>query len=303
MVQSKQELRDLLASADAQPRSSLGQHFLIDQNLIQLLVTEANLHPDDTVLEIGAGTGSLTESLAARAGTVVAVEIDVRLAKIARRQLANFPNVQLLCQDALFESKLDLGLTMKLTDSLARLGGRLLLVANLPYNLASPVLIECICGELPFEQMYFTVQKEVGQRIMSPPRKKTYGLMSILFQGTGRVRRLRKLPPSVFWPEPEVDSMMMAWSRATEHTAQGDLQAGQLPLTIAELSNLREVAKVLFRHRRKKIGTSIELKQESPLTLTSLKRALARSGIDTNLRAEQLTVQQFVCLAEVLCDS
>ena len=297
----------MLASADAQPRTSLGQHFLIDMNLMQLLVKEVNLDGNDTVLEVGTGTGSLTELLAEQAGSVISVEIDPRLAKIARSQLSRFSNVQVLCQDALFESRLDLGLAMKLTESLAKLGGRLSLVANLPYNLASPLLLECICGELPFEQMYFTVQKEVGERILSVPRKKTYGIMSIIFQGAGRVKRIRKLPPSVFWPEPEVDSMMMAWLRTTERNADAPHESGQVgstvPLTTVELLNLREAAKVLLRHRRKKISTSIELKQDSPLTLNNLKRALEAADIDVNLRGEQLTVAQFIKLARALSPS
>ncbi len=294
----------MLDSADAKPRSSLGQHFLIDMNLMHLLVKEAHLEGSDTVLEVGTGTGSLTELLGEQAGTVVSVEIDQRLAKIARSQLSRFSNVQVLCQDALVESKLNLGLAMKITESLAKLGGRLLLVANLPYNLASPVLLECICGELPFEQMYFTVQKEVGERIMSVPRKKTYGIMSIVFQGAGRARRLRKLAPPVFWPEPEVESMMMGWVRTTERNAEDPHESGQvgsaIPLSTAELFNLREAAKVLLRHRRKKIGTSIKLKQDSPLTLNNLRRALGARRIDTNLRGEQLTVEEFIDLAQTL---
>ena len=304
MVQSKQELRDLLAQAQIKLRPRLGQNFLIDLNLLRLLVGRAQLRPDDTVLEIGAGTGSLTELLAESCGAVLAVEIDRRIAKIARQRLAAFDNVELLCQSALQESKLDMGLTLKLTEHLARLGGRLLLVANLPYNLASPVLIECICGELPFAQLYFTVQREVADRILSRPARKSYGLLSIVFQAAGRAKRIRNVPASAFWPQPRVDSTMIAWLRTTDDSAAAASTRGTIgatePIAIDDLLTVREVAKVLLHYRRKKISSCIALKQDSPLTVTDLKRALAATGIDANLRAEQLSVEQYTALARAV---
>ncbi len=304
MVQSKQELRDLLERAGIEPRPNLGQNFLIDQNLMQLLVEKVKLQPDDTVLEVGAATGSLTELLAERAGAVVAVEIDRRLMKIAKQKLIGQDNVDLLCCNALFEGKLDMSVALKLTQHLGRLGGRLLLVANLPYNLASRLLIECICGELPFTGLYFTVQHEVAQRILSPAGSKSYGLMSIVFQASGRVKRLRKLSPDVFWPQPGVDSAMLAWARASENELDALFGKGavgsNLPMTIDDLITTREVAKVLLHYRRKKISSCIKLKQDSPLRITDLNRALYVAKIDANLRGEQLSVEQYVALARAI---
>ncbi len=304
MVQSKQELCDLLDRARIELRPNLGQNFLIDQNLMHLLVDRANLQPDDTVLEVGAATGSLTELLAEQAGAVVAVEIDRRLMEIARQKLSGRDNVTLLCRDALFESKLNMTVVLKLTQHLGRLGGRLLLVANLPYRLAGRLLMDCICGELPFTHLYFTVQREVADRILAPPGTKTYGLMSIVFQASGRVKRLRKLPPSVFWPQPQVDSTMLAWARASENTptvlsAKGTM-GSNLPLAIDDLITLVEVAKVLLHYRRKKISSCIALKQESPLRITDLNQALAVTDIDPNLRGEQLSPEQYIALAQAL---
>ena len=304
MVQSKQELCNLLDSAGITPRANLGQNFLIDQNLMQLLVANAKVQPDDTVLEVGAATGSLTELLAEQSGAVVAVEIDRRLMKIAKQRLSVRDNVDLLRCDALFGSKLDMNMALKLTDHLARLGGRLLLVANLPYSIASRLLIECICGELPFTELFFTVQHEVGQRIVAAPRSKNYGLMSIVFQASGRVKRLRKLPPSVFWPEPDVDSAMLSWTRTNETSPATPSSPGavgaSVPLTIDDLNTTREVAKVLLGYRRKKISSCISLKQNSPLRITDLNRALDLVQIDPNLRGEQLSVEQYVALARAI---
>ena len=304
MVQSKQELRDLLDRARIELRPNLGQNFLIDQNLMHLLVNRANLQPDDTVLEVGAATGSLTELLSEQSGAVVAVEIDRRLMEIAKQKLSGRDNVDLLCRDALFESKLDMTVVLRLTDNLARLGGRLLLVANLPYKLASRLLMECICGELPFSQLYFTVQREVAERILARPGTKSYGLLSVVFQASGRAKRLRKLPPSVFWPKPEVDSAMLAWARASENTPtvlSGRTTVGSsVPLAIDDLITLKEVVKVLLHYRRKKISSCIALKQESPLRITDLNRALAITDIDPNLRGEQLSPEQYVALAQAV---
>ena len=304
MVQSKQELRDLLERAGLQPRPNLGQNFLIDQNLMHLLVKKAQLQPNDTVLEVGAATGSLTELLAEQAGAVVAVEIDRQLFKIAKQRLSDLKNVDLLRCDALFESKLDMSVVIKLTQHLGHLGGRLLLVANLPYSIASCLLIECICGELPFTQLFFTVQHEVAQRIVARPGSNTFGLMSIVFQAAGQVKHLRKLPPSVFWPQPEIDSAMLAWTRANENaptslSGQGTV-GSNIPLTIDDLNTTREIAKVLLHHRRKKISSCIALKQDSPLRITDLNRALDLTKIDPNLRGEQLSVEQYVALAQAV---
>ena len=304
MVQSKNELRDLLAQAQVNLRPRLGQNFLIDSNLMRLLVKTAELNPEDTVLEVGAGTGSLTEMLAQGCGAVVAVEVDRRLAEIAGRYLSAYSNVELICQNALQESKLSMDLTLQLTNNLARFGGRLLLVSNLPYNLASPLLIDCICGELPFTHLYFTVQREVADRILSPAGRKSYGLLSIIFQASGRVRRIRNIPPLAFWPSPKIDSTMLYWVRATEDTGHSpDSRKGigaTVPLPTEDLLTIREVAKVLLHYRRKKISSCIALKQDSPLTITDLNRALAVVDIDPNLRAEQLSVEQYIQLAQAV---
>ena len=304
MVQSKQELCQLLDAAKIELRHNLGQNFLIDQNLMHLLVDRADLQPDDTVLEVGAATGSLTELLAERCGAVVAVEIDRRLMEIARRRLSDRKNVDILCCNALFESKLDMTVTLKLTDNLGKLGGRLLLVANLPYNIASRLLIECICGELSFASLYFTVQKEVAQRILASPGSKNYGLMSIVFQTAGRVKRLRNLPASVFWPQPNINSTMLAWARASEHTdnvLSGKTAIGSnLPLAIDDLITVKEIARVFLQHRRKKISSCIALKQESPLRITDLNQALDLTDTDPNLRGEQLSPEKYVALAQAI---
>lgn len=304
MVQSKNELRDLLDQARIDPRPRLGQNFLIDGNLMNLLVQTAQLTPEDTILEVGAGTGSLTQLLATSSAAVVAVEVDHRLAEIAAQQLSSFSNVELLCHNALQDSRLSMDITLKLTANLARLGGRLLLVANLPYNIASPLLVDCICGELPFSELYFTVQREVADRILSTKGRRNYGLLSIIFRSSGRVQRIRNVTPLAFWPSPNVDSTMVSWIRATEDTlAAPDSRKGSgatAPLSTEDLLTVREVAKVLFHYRRKKISSAIALKQDSPLTITDLNRALAVTGIDPNLRAEQLTIDHYIALARAV---
>ena len=187
-MQTKNEIRQLLTSAGVAPNRRFGQHFLVDLNLMRLAVDAAGISEGDIVLEVGCGTGSLTSALAERAGRVVTVEIDPTLAQIARGQLAEARNVTLVQADALSsKGAFAPAVVAALTEPGKPPGGRLLLVANLPYDAASAVMINLVKGPLIADAMLVTVQKEVADRMAAGPSGKDYGSLSIFLGATGTV--------------------------------------------------------------------------------------------------------------------
>jgi len=213
-MQTKRQIAQLLAAAGVSPNRRLGQHFLVDLNLMRLLLDSAQPGPGDVVLEVGCGTGSLTEALAERAGAVVAVEIDRTLASIVASRLADRDNVELVTGDVL-SSKGALNPAVVEAVARARAGkaGRLLLVANLPYDVACPVIVHLVKGPPAADAMFVTVQKEVAERMTAAPGGRHYGSVSILLGATGSAHTLRTLGPGVFWPPPRVDSALVAFTR------------------------------------------------------------------------------------------
>ncbi len=198
--------------ARIEPQTRFGQNFLIDLNLVQLIAKTAELGPRDVVLEVGTGLGSLTTLLAQQAGHVVTVEIDRHLAAMARQEFEKFPNVTLLEQDAL-KSKSQLHPTVieTLQARVAAIGGgRLKLVANLPYNVATPILSNLLDIEPWPVCMVATIQRELAERITAAPRTKDYSALSIWMQAQCQTEIVRVMAPSVFWPRPKVESAILA---------------------------------------------------------------------------------------------
>jgi len=311
-MQTKQQIRQLLADAGVKPNKHLGQHFLIDLNLIRLLVDTAEIGGGDVVLEVGCGTGSLTEALAERAGAVISVEIDPTLAGIAARALERRPNVRLINADALANKNtihpqvveaLGQALTHAATagaehavagiqDPASSIEhpvsspGRLLLVANLPYQVASPLMINLITGPLAADAMYVTVQKEVADRMTAEAGTGDYGLLSVLLAATGRVRTLRTLKPSVFWPAPQVDSAMVAFIRDPQ-------RAGR----IGDMALFVDVLGLFLGHRRKMLKSAARLAQDRLAAIDDWPAVFDACGIDPNLRPDRLTPDEYVAVA------
>ena len=240
-MHTKQQIRQLLASAGAFPNKRLGQHFLIDLNLMRLLVDSANVDKNDIVLEVGCGTGSLTEALAEKAGMTIAVEHDRTLAEIAKSQLAETDNVEIINTDIL-ENKHTIGHNVTDALVLARrsCSGRILLVANLPYNVACPVILNLITGPTIVEAMYVTVQKEIAVRMSAGPGSGDYGTLSIFLGAAGDVKTIRTLKRTVFWPQPQVDSAMVAFVREEAKASR-----------IRNMELFAEIISLFMGHRRK----------------------------------------------------
>ncbi|MHC4404453.1 MAG: 16S rRNA (adenine(1518)-N(6)/adenine(1519)-N(6))-dimethyltransferase RsmA [Planctomycetota bacterium] len=277
--------------AGIRPRTRLGQNFLIDLNLQRLLLETANPGPRDVVLEVGTGTGSLTALLADRAAAVVTVEIDRHLLRLAGEQLHGLDNVTLLELDALKSKN---RLHPKLLDAIRRdldagPDRRLKLVANLPFNVATPILTNLLALDRPPRTMTVTIQKELADRICARPGTKDYGSLSIWVQCQCRVRLVRVMPPEAFWPRPKVHSAII-------HVRLVDSLRSRIP----DLAFFHEFVRAMFFHRRKFLRSELLSAFKKRLTKPEVDRILLATGIDGTCRAERLGVETMLALAEAV---
>jgi len=283
-MQTKQQIRELLDSAGVRPNKRFGQNFLIDLNLMRLLIDTANIQNNDVVLEVGSGTGSLTSGIAEKAGYCVSVEIDAVLANIAKGQLADKPNVGIIAADAL-KNKFEIEPVV--IDALNRAraihNGRLLLVANLPYIAATPLIINLVTGPIIADAMFVTIQKEVADRMTSQSGVKDYGILSILMAATGEVRHIRTLKPTVFWPQPQVNSAFISYVRDPEKIK-----------AVKSVEMLSRVAGALLQHRRKMLKSCCKLTADQLGEIKNWPEILNQLGIDPEIRPDNLTPEQFV---------
>ena len=252
------------------PKKALGQHFLVDRNLLGVTGRLADLKEDDVVLEVGPGLGVLTDYLASRVRHVHAVELDRSLEEPLRDALAPHQNVSLMFRDAL-------GLDVGVLDP-----GPNKLVANLPYNVATPIVVETVIGAPGLVRWCVMVQREVADRFFAVPSTKAYGAVSVLLRlATHRVG-FHPVPPTAFRPPPKVESAIVAFERI----------AGP------DLARVRPVVTGAFAHRRKTLANSLAL--AGVASRQDAVDALAAIGARADVRAEQLEPREFVALAEAL---
>ena len=266
MAQSKHEITSLLAQANTQPRHRFGQNFMIDQNLVRLVADAGNINTGDLVIEVGPGTGTLTEELLSRSADVLAVEIDRDLAALLRQRLGDKENFRLIEGDAL-SGKHDLHSDLEATLAQARQTNRAVkLIANLPYNIASPLVIELLIRGV--HTLAFTVQKEVADRLRASPGTDAYGALTVMAQLLSDVQVLRTLPPQAFWPPPKIESSLV---RLIRHDRLGQDAAG-----------FSRFLQSLFSARRKTLRKALELSG------IDADATLARTKLDPRQRAEEL---------------
>ncbi len=286
-MQTKRQIQELLLAAGVSPNRRLGQHFLVDLNLMTLLVDSAGIGPEDVVLEVGCGTGSLTQTLAPRARRVVTVELDRTLAGIAEAQLADAGNVRLIQGDVLSsKGTLSPAVVAALHEAAARTNGRLLLVSNLPYDVASAVMINLVQGPVMADSMTVTVQREVAERMTAPAGGKAYGTLSIFLGATSDVATVRVLKPSVFWPPPGVDSAIVRVVRDPDKIRR-----------IKSMESLRDVVSLFMGHRRKMLRACIKHAPEGLGDADRWAKVFEACGIDPSRRPEELDPRQYVDLA------
>jgi len=267
-------IKQMLAERGIKLTKSLGQNFLHDGNQLRRIVTAAELKSNDKVLEIGPGLGPLTELLLEGAGEVLAIEKDHRLIEILRQQFAGAEHLTLLRDDAL-----------DFVGSSQRDWSDWKLVANLPYSVASPMLVELAQANGCPERMVVTLQLEVAKRLMAKPGGKDYGVLTLLVQLRYEPLGWFKIPASCFFPAPEVDSACVTLIRRAA-----------LQLNQEAEETFRKVVKRAFSQRRKMMFKLLkEDWPESELTLV-----LERLSISHQARAETIGLQQFVELARRL---
>lgn len=263
----------LLKSRGIRPRRALGQHFLVSDHHLERIVQLAELEPQDAVLEVGAGTGQLTRRLAARAGAVVAVEVDGRLAEVLEEATRDCPGVRVVRADAL---QLDLA-------GLFPPGMRRKVVANLPYGIASPLLVRLL-EEVPnLERLVVTVQEEVARRLVARPGTAEYGLLTVLVRFHADARLALRIPPGAFVPAPKVWSAVVV---LTPRPRPGDVDYGLF----------RSLAKRAFGQRRKQLRRT----WAGLAAPSELEEAASRAGVDLSRRGETLAVDEFVAVARAL---
>lgn len=295
MNQSRQTasfLSKRLAAAGLRPVSRYGQNFLIDLNLVDLIARSAELRPADVVLEVGSGAGSLTSRLADQAGAVVSVEIDANLHRLASEEVGDRPNVQLIQGDALRnKNSLREDLMDHVRQAKQDLGpdSRFLLVANLPYNIATPIISNLLHQDPPPEAMIVTIQKELADRLIASPGSKAYGALSVWVQSLCQGEIVRTLPPTVFWPRPRV------------HSAVVRLDAiDQRRQAMPDLSYFHRTVRALFFHRRKLLRSVVVSAMKGQLDKAAVDRVLDRLGHAPTRRAEELSVHEIQQLVESL---
>lgn len=288
-MQTRQQIQQLLASAGLSPNKRRGQHFLIDLNLMRLLIDSADIRSSDVVLEVGCGTGSLTEELVRHAGAVVTVEVETTLVEITKRQLAKSGNVKFFNVDVL-ESKntIDGNVVEALISAQTLQPGRLLLVSNLPYSIASSVMANLVTGPVKADAMYVTVQKEIADRMMAGPGSKDYGTLSIVLTVTGDVKMIRTLKPSVFWPQPQVDSAMISFVRDVKKARR-----------IHNMEIFSELVNLFMQHRRKMLRACAKLATGKLAGVKSWPQVFQQCMIDPQNRPEQISPENYISIANL----
>ncbi len=287
-MQTLTEIRELLARAGLRPHKPLGQNFLIDQNLLRKVLELAELTGQEAVLEVGPGTGTLTEELVTRAKFVVAAEIDRGLAELLCERLGSVENVLVLGADALA------GKHAINPEVHGPLPTTIHLVSNLPYSIATPLLAQCLVdswrvlraredntGLRLFERMTFTVQSEMADRLAARPGTKQYGPVSVIVALLGRISLGPIAPAEAFWPRPNVASRIAR--------IDFDPEAAE---RLTDVDTLSTVLSLAFGHRRKQLAAMLR-RRDLPFQADRLASALADAGVEKTARAEEVEPERF----------
>lgn len=276
--------QQIMAKYDLKVKKSLGQNFLIDPNILRKIVGQAKLSKKSAAIEIGPGIGALTEHLAREAGKVLAFEIDQRLLPVLEDTLSPYDNISIVHADIL---KTDVQAAI---DSELAGYDDIVVVANLPYYVTTPIILKLLLEKLPIRGMVVMLQKEVAERITAKPGTKAYGSLSIAIQYYTQAEMALTVPKSVFLPQPNVDSAVIRMTKR------------EVPeVEVIDEDFFFSVTRGSFVQRRKTILNNLQVamplgKEKKELIL----KALEEAGVDPTRRGETLTIKEFGLLADKL---
>jgi 16S rRNA (adenine1518-N6/adenine1519-N6)-dimethyltransferase len=276
LISPRKQLREL----QIRPKKRLGQHFVVDPNILRKIVDCAGLETEDIIVEIGAGLGTLTAPLAARVQKVYALEVDQRLADVLRDQFPGSMQVEIIPEDAL---RYDFSALFQ------QWRRKMKVVANLPYEISSPMIFRLFEERHCFSLFVLMLQMEVARKIVARPGTKEYGPLSLWSQLYSRPRVLFVVSPKVFHPRPKVESAVVKFEILEEPAVE-----------VGDERTLRRVIRSAFAHRRKTLTNAIRLGEFSHLSAEKIQQALQSAGIDPALRGEMLSLEQFRDLAQAL---
>lgn len=268
MTHSRAAVRDLLTARGLAPRRDLGQNFIADPNTVRRIARLADVGPGDCVVEVGAGLGSLTLALAERGAAITAVEVDPGLASALREVAVECPSVRVVEADAM-----TLDWSALLGDA-----GKWVLVANLPYNVATPLVADLLDGVPAVHRMLVMVQREVAERLVARPRTRAYGAVSVKVAYWARARIVGDVPASVFVPRPNVESALVAITRRSP--------------TDVDAKALFALVRAAFGQRRKMLRRSLH----DVVTVEQFERA----GVAPTARPEELALEDWVRLTDAV---
>ncbi|WP_178412724.1 16S rRNA (adenine(1518)-N(6)/adenine(1519)-N(6))-dimethyltransferase RsmA [Peptacetobacter hiranonis] len=279
-LSSHRATKDIVDKHGFKFSKSLGQNFLIDDNVIDKIIDGARVKEGDKVIEVGPGIGTLTREMAKRAEKVVAVEIDKNLIPILKETLADFDNTEVVNEDIL---KVDIN---KLVDEKLS-GGPVKLIANLPYYITTPIVMKFLEEDIPVTDIVVMVQKEVADRMNAVPSTKDYGALSVAVQYYCDTEIVAKAPRHMFIPQPKVDSTVIGLHIREEKKYKADNE--QL---------FFKTVKAAFGQRRKTLLNS--LSSMGVLDKAKIKEVLAEAGIDEKRRGETLSIEEFAHLSNII---
>lgn len=258
-----------------------GQNFLIDSNILEKIVKSAGITKDDTVLEIGPGIGTLTQHIANAAGKVICVEIDTKMIPVLEYTLSEFDNVTVINQDIL---KADIkGILAEHGAQSAKV------VANLPYYITTPIIMELLEKDLPIESITVMIQKEVAERMQVGPGSKDYGALSLAVAFYSNAEVKMTVSPNCFIPRPNVDSAVIRLDKLKEPR-----------VSVNNKSEMFRIIKGAFEQRRKTLTNALSHSSAYKTDKKKIEDALIQMGKNVNIRGEELTLEEFAVLSDIL---
>ena len=296
----RKEIEEILAAAGTRPTRRLGQHFMMQPRVLDQIIAAAGLTSEDIVLEVGPGPGNLTSRISPLVHAVLAVDLDAPLLAAASQYWEKLSNVRWITADVLAGKHCLNPLVINALHALKPMAsaGAVKLVSNLPYNVASPLIVDilaaqCVAasedsanGNVNFERLVFTVQWEVGQRMRAVPGTEHYGSLSVLISLMANVEVLANIPPGAFWPPPKVKSALVRIIPSAEKLRR-----------IGNVKRLQCTVSNLFSHRRQNISNAIRHSFDATIAVQVLEN-LRTIGFDPKHRSEALSPDEFLQLSQ-----